>query len=45
MDSILGRDKDDDHEPLVKLFKGLQPGLNSMALMPYMILGNPNPQK
>ena len=45
MDSIIGRDKDDDHEPLVKLLKSLQPGLNSMALMPYMILGNPNPQK
>ena len=41
MDNIMSAGKDDkDDAPLVRSLKDLQPGLNTMALMPYITVGN-----
>jgi len=41
-DSILGGNDKKDDSPLVRSLKSLQPGLNTMALMPYITIGNIN---
>ena len=41
-DSILGGNDKKDDSPLMRSLKSLQPGLNTMALMPYITIGNIN---